>query len=86
MTRSRSSSAVLATINAPDVENGDESTIDEARLDVLATLESARGEMSALRGSTYGAVRLACMSSVAGAFVSRLIDRFGKPNATSRCA
>ncbi|MGH3584477.1 MAG: LysR family transcriptional regulator, partial [Mycobacterium sp.] len=46
--------------------------------DVLATLESARGEMSALRGSTYGAVRLACMSSVAGAFVSRLIDRFGK--------
>ncbi|MET0454750.1 MAG: LysR family transcriptional regulator [Mycobacterium sp.] len=46
--------------------------------DVLATLESARGEMSALRGSTYGAVRLACMASVAGVFVSRLIDRFGK--------
>jgi DNA-binding transcriptional LysR family regulator len=46
--------------------------------DILATLESARGEMSALRGSAYGAVRLACMSSVAGAFVSRVIDRFGK--------
>ena len=46
--------------------------------DVLATLDSARGEMSALRGTTYGTARLACMSSFAGAFVSQLIDRFGK--------
>jgi DNA-binding transcriptional LysR family regulator len=46
--------------------------------DVLATLDSARGEMSALRGTTYGTVGLACMSSVAGAFVSQLIDRFDK--------
>ena len=46
--------------------------------DVLATLDSARREMSALRGTTYGTVRLACMSSFAGAFVSQLIDRFGR--------
>lgn len=44
--------------------------------DILATLDIARGEMSALRGTTYGTVRLACMASVAGAFVSRLINRF----------
>lgn len=46
--------------------------------DVLGTLDSARGEMSALRGTAYGTVRLACMASVAGAFVSQLINRFGK--------
>ncbi|AKS36501.1 LysR family transcriptional regulator [Mycolicibacterium goodii] len=46
--------------------------------DVLATLDSARAEMAALRGTTYGTVRLACMSSAAGEFASRLIDRFGK--------
>jgi DNA-binding transcriptional LysR family regulator len=46
--------------------------------DVLATLDSARAEMAALRGTTYGTVRLACMASAAAAFVSRLIDRFGK--------
>lgn len=46
--------------------------------DVLATLDTARAEALALSGSTYGTVRLACMSSVAGAFVPRLIDRFSR--------
>ena len=46
--------------------------------DILETLECARAEATALNGSTYGTVRLACMSSVAGAFVPRLIDRFGR--------
>lgn len=46
--------------------------------DVLATLDTARAEALALRGSTYGTVRLACISSVAGAFVPRLIDRFSR--------
>lgn len=46
--------------------------------DVLATIDSARAEATALSGSTYGTVRLACMSSVAGAFVPRLIDRFSR--------
>lgn len=46
--------------------------------DVLATLEIARAEALALSGSTYGTVRLACMSSVAGAFVPRLLNRFSR--------
>ncbi len=46
--------------------------------DVLATLDSARAEMAAVRGTSYGTVRLACMSSAAGVFASRLIDRFSK--------
>ncbi|MGU3498252.1 LysR family transcriptional regulator [Mycobacterium sp. C31M] len=46
--------------------------------DILTTLETARAEALALSGSTYGTVRLACMSSVAGAFIPRLIDRFSR--------
>ncbi|TFV57892.1 LysR family transcriptional regulator [Mycobacterium sp. PS03-16] len=46
--------------------------------DVLNTLDSARAEATALSGSTYGTVRLACMSSVTGDFVPRLIDRFSR--------
>ncbi len=44
--------------------------------DVLSTIDSARAEMVALRGSTYGTVRLAATSSVVGVFVPRLIERF----------
>ncbi|MFE7421178.1 LysR family transcriptional regulator [Rhodococcus sp. NPDC057529] len=44
--------------------------------DVLTTLQAARAEMTAIHGSTYGTVRLACMSSVAGLFAPGLIERF----------
>lgn len=46
--------------------------------DLLATLDTARAEMVALRGSTYGRVRLACISSVAGGYLPKLINQFGR--------